>query len=128
MRRLYLWDSQQPTQRAHQMHRLLLRRPGRPRLHLPLRLPTPNRTISDPMTGNRRSISKHREDGCTFHNHCLTCPLPKCRYDYSSGTAALADWNRAKYHDTILTNTVAEAARILNISVRTVIRYLDTYT
>ena len=22
-------------------------------------------------------------DGCEIHNHCLTCPLPKCKYDYT---------------------------------------------
>jgi hypothetical protein len=22
------------------------------------------------------------EDGCEIHDHCQTCPLPRCRYDY----------------------------------------------
>lgn len=79
------------------------------------------------MTWVRRPLEEHPQDGCTLHDHCLTCPLPKCRYDYPTVQAAIRDWNRAKYHDIILTNTVAEAARILNISIRTVFRYLDTY-
>lgn len=23
----------------------------------------------------------HTDDGCHLHNHCLTCPLPRCFYD-----------------------------------------------
>lgn len=28
-------------------------------------------------------------DGCDYHPHCLTCPLPICRYDYPGGLGAL---------------------------------------
>ena len=32
---------------------------------------------------------QYRDDGCDIHPHCLTCPLPRCRYDESGGIRAL---------------------------------------
>ena len=26
---------------------------------------------------------QNRPDGCSLHDHCLTCPLPACRYEIS---------------------------------------------
>ena len=28
-------------------------------------------------------------DGCDYHPHCLSCPLPQCRYDIKGGVRAL---------------------------------------
>ncbi len=29
--------------------------------------------------------AQYRDDGCDIHPHCLTCPLPRCRYDEPGG-------------------------------------------
>lgn len=31
----------------------------------------------------------YRDDGCDIHPHCLTCPLPVCRYDVPGGWGKL---------------------------------------
>ncbi len=28
---------------------------------------------------------RYRDDGCDMHSQCLTCPLPRCRYDEPGG-------------------------------------------
>lgn len=34
------------------------------------------------------------EDGCGLHTHCLTCPLPRCRFEDSDG-----QWYRGRLRD-----------------------------
>lgn len=29
--------------------------------------------------------TRYRDDGCEIHPECLTCPLPRCRYDEPGG-------------------------------------------
>ena len=64
-----------------------------------------------------------KDTGCSEHDDCLTCPLPKCRYD-------IAGWNSkaVKRHDAIrqLSSglSAAEIAEQLGISIRTVQRVL----
>src|SRR2546426_10940407 len=31
----------------------------------------------------------YRDDGCELHPQCLTCPLPRCRYDEPGGLTGL---------------------------------------
>src|SRR5207247_5789653 len=31
----------------------------------------------------------YRDDGCEIHPQCLTCPLPRCRYDEPGGLTGL---------------------------------------
>ncbi|OGO46150.1 MAG: hypothetical protein A2W34_06485, partial [Chloroflexi bacterium RBG_16_64_32] len=31
----------------------------------------------------------YRDDGCDMHPRCLTCPLPRCRYDEPGGLRAM---------------------------------------
>jgi len=31
----------------------------------------------------------YRDDGCDIHPRCLTCPLPRCRYDEPGGLRAM---------------------------------------
>ena len=31
----------------------------------------------------------YADDGCDIHPHCLTCPLPRCRYEEPGGLRAL---------------------------------------
>jgi hypothetical protein len=32
---------------------------------------------------------QYRDDGCDIHPRCLTCPLPRCRYDEPGGARAM---------------------------------------
>src|SRR3989304_3445910 len=32
---------------------------------------------------------QYRGDGCDIHSQCLTCPLPRCRYDEPGGVRAM---------------------------------------
>ncbi len=38
--------------------------------------------------------TRYRDDGCDIHPHCLTCPLPRCRYDAPGGLRALLNARR----------------------------------
>ena len=34
------------------------------------------------------------DDGCSYHPHCLTCPLPVCRFDSRGGLRAAENVGR----------------------------------
>jgi hypothetical protein len=36
----------------------------------------------------------YRDDGCEVHAHCLSCPLPRCRYEEPGGLRALLNHDR----------------------------------
>ncbi|HZP26120.1 MAG TPA: helix-turn-helix domain-containing protein [Dehalococcoidia bacterium] len=36
----------------------------------------------------------YRDDGCEVHPHCLSCPLPRCRYEEPGGLRALLNHER----------------------------------
>lgn len=38
--------------------------------------------------------TRYRDDGCDVHPNCLTCPLPRCRYDEPGGLRALVNAHR----------------------------------
>ncbi|HEU4760121.1 MAG TPA: helix-turn-helix domain-containing protein [Dehalococcoidia bacterium] len=38
--------------------------------------------------------TRYRDDGCDIHPHCLTCPLPRCRYDEPGGLRSLVNAHR----------------------------------
>ena len=38
--------------------------------------------------------TRYRDDGCDVHPHCLTCPLPRCRYAEPGGLRALLNARR----------------------------------
>ena len=38
--------------------------------------------------------TRYRDDGCDIHPHCLTCPLPRCRYDEPGGLRAMLNAQR----------------------------------
>jgi hypothetical protein len=65
-------------------------------------------------------------DGCDLHPHCLTCPLPACRYDMPYGVATL----KAEVRDTRVRAlrsagyTAAAIAKETGIQVRSVWRIL----
>lgn len=38
--------------------------------------------------------TRYRDDGCDVHPNCLTCPLPRCRYEEPGGLRALVNARR----------------------------------
>lgn len=38
--------------------------------------------------------TRYRDDGCDIHPHCLSCPLPRCRYEEPGGLRALMNADR----------------------------------
>jgi hypothetical protein len=39
-------------------------------------------------------LTRYRDEGCDFHRSCLSCPLPRCRYDEPGGVRALLNLGR----------------------------------
>lgn len=70
--------------------------------------------------------TRYRDDGCDVHPHCLTCPLPRCRYDEPGGVRALLNAYRDRQIVGLRRDglTVDELARRFRISRRTVFRVL----
>lgn len=72
--------------------------------------------------------TRYRDDGCDIHPHCLTCPLPRCRYEEPGGLRALLN----EYRDREIVQLrmqgmgVDELANRFGISRRTVFRVLGS--
>jgi hypothetical protein len=70
--------------------------------------------------------TRYRDDGCDIHPHCLTCPLPRCRYEEPGGLRALLN----EYRDRQIVElrrkgmAVDELAGRFGVSRRTVFRVL----
>jgi hypothetical protein len=70
----------------------------------------------------------YRDDGCDVHPRCLTCPLPRCRYDEPGGVRAMLN----SYRDEQVVALRRDGARIdqiaerYGLSRRTVFRILST--
>lgn len=69
----------------------------------------------------------YRDDGCDIHPHCLTCPLPRCRYDEPGGVRALLNSYRDQQVVTLRREgaSVDEIAERYSLSRRTVFRILS---
>ncbi len=71
-------------------------------------------------------FTRYRDNGCDVHPSCLTCPLPRCRYEEPGGLRALLN----KTRDAQIVNQrasgvpVAELATRFGVSRRTVFRVL----
>lgn len=69
----------------------------------------------------------YRDDGCDIHPHCLTCPLPRCRFDEPGGLRALIN----AYRDRQIVELrqrgvpVEELAQRFGLSRRTIFRVLE---
>ena len=69
----------------------------------------------------------YRDDGCDMHARCLTCPLPRCRYDEPGGLRAMLN----AYRDEQIAAQrregapVDEIAERYGLSRRTVFRILS---
>jgi Homeodomain-like domain len=68
----------------------------------------------------------YRDDGCDIHPQCLTCPLPRCRYDEPGGLNGML--NRMRDREIVRLRTkgapVEEIADVFGVSRRTVFRVL----
>jgi hypothetical protein len=70
----------------------------------------------------------YRDGGCDMHHRCLTCPLPRCRYDEPGGLRAMLNTYRdqqvvAQRRDGAPVDQIAER---YNLSRRTVFRILSS--
>ena len=70
----------------------------------------------------------YRDDGCDVHSQCLSCPLPRCRYDEPGGVRAMLNAFRdeqiaAQRRDGAPVDQIAER---YSLSRRTVFRILST--
>ena len=70
---------------------------------------------------------QYRDDGCDIHAQCLTCPLPRCRYDEPGGVRAMLN----SYRDRQILALRADGAAVdqiadrYSLSRRTVFRILS---
>ncbi len=70
---------------------------------------------------------RYRDDGCDVHPHCLTCPLPRCRYDEPGGLRAMLN----AYRDQQIVALRGDGAHVdqiaerFGLSRRTVFRILS---
>lgn len=70
----------------------------------------------------------YRDDGCDIHPHCLTCPLPRCRYDEPGGLRAMLNAYRDQQIVALRSDgaPVDQIAERYSLSRRTVFRILST--
>jgi len=91
-------------------------------LRLPMRDAAKPRVRSDALP----EFTRYRDNGCDVHPSCLSCPLPRCRYEEPGGLRALLN----KTRDEQIANQrasgvpVAELATRFGVSRRTVFRVL----
>jgi len=68
----------------------------------------------------------YRDDGCEIHPQCLTCPLPRCRYDEPGGLNGML--TRMRDREIVRLRTkgapVERIADVFGVSRRTVFRVL----
>lgn len=100
----------------------LLDKPQTSTTRVPLQpLPLPRRIDALP------EYTSYADNGCNLYPSCLTCPLPKCRYDDPGGASAMLrsgrDASIARLADQEGT-TVDTLARQFGVSRRTIFRVL----
>lgn len=71
---------------------------------------------------------QYRDDGCDIHPRCLTCPLPRCRYDEPGGARAMLNAFRDQRIAALRRDGAAvdEIAELYGLSRRTVFRILSS--
>lgn len=71
-------------------------------------------------------VTRYRDDGCDIHPHCLTCPLPRCRYEEPGGLKAMLNGMRDRQIVSLRTRgiPVEEIADRFGVSRRTIFRIL----
>jgi len=76
-------------------------------------------------------VGRHRDDGCDLIAACLTCPLPRCRYDVAGGARTMLNEVRDDEIRRLRLDggvAVDEIARRFRLSRRTVFRVLQRGT
>ncbi len=71
---------------------------------------------------------EYRDDGCDIFPSCLSCPLPRCRYDVPGGLRTLINRERDQQIRSLRDDaglTVDEIAERFQLSRRTVFRALS---
>jgi len=70
--------------------------------------------------------TRYRDDGCEIHPHCLTCPLPRCRYDEPGGLKGMLNAARDRQIVALRTRGIAveDIADRFGVSRRTIFRIL----
>ena len=73
-------------------------------------------------------FSRYKDDGCDIHDHCLTCPLPRCRYEAPGGLRALLNEQRDQQIFQLRRKgaSVDELAGRFGVSRRTIFRILGS--
>ena len=71
---------------------------------------------------------RYRDDGCDIHPQCLTCPLPRCRYDEPGGLRGMLNAYRDQQIVALRGDgaPVDQIAERYDLSRRTVFRILST--
>jgi len=71
--------------------------------------------------------TRYRDDGCTIHPHCLTCPLPRCRYEDRRGVRAILNEPRDRQIVEMREKgvRVPELSERFGVSRRTIFRILE---
>ena len=90
---------------------------------------TPSLRLLEPRSPRRDALPEHTsyaDTGCDIHESCLTCPLPRCRYDEPGGARKLLSDERDR---TILAlrregRPISVIATRFGVSRRTVFRVL----
>ena len=71
-------------------------------------------------------VTRYRDDGCDIHPHCLTCPLPRCRYEEPGGLKGMLNGMRDREIVALKSKgvPVEDIADQFQISRRTIFRVL----
>ena len=72
--------------------------------------------------------TRYRDDGCNIHPTCLTCPLPRCRYEEPGGLRAILNAQRDRQIMRLRVRgvPVGDLADRFGVSRRTVFRVLES--
>jgi hypothetical protein len=72
---------------------------------------------------------QYRDDGCDVHTRCLTCPLPRCRYDEPGGLRAMLNAYRDQQVVALRRDgaPIDQIAERYGLSRRTVFRILSAF-
>jgi hypothetical protein len=70
---------------------------------------------------------RYRDDGCDVHPQCLSCPLPRCRYEDKGGLRGMINEHRDRgiIEARMKGLGAAEVAQQFNVSRRTVFRVME---
>lgn len=91
--------------------------PGGPETEPPLELPARRGALPD-------ERDNWRDTGCDLYPSCLTCPLPRCRYDQRAPDQLRTGRNNAIRSRRAAGETPEAIAQALGLSRRTIFRVL----